>query len=315
MPNIFGSDLEESISATATKHESIFAGDGDDDLYFFWKDTTDQFFGEGGHDYLYLLSPTWKGGKSYKVFSEVQFDGGDGFDTVLFGFSSTKANTTIKMAKLKAKLTDVEQTGLSLSFSKPGAKAKVIGTTGDDFVVISGKSNAKISISTGKGDDVVSLGTTGFAKDIKIKTGAGNDQVATGRSAPGAKINTGSGDDAVYSDGRSRETIKLGTGDDLVWFTDVVKKSSTVTLGEGFDTVRIDLSFATVASVKIVDFNEGEDVFQFDEGTSFIFGDESGDSEDQVVVDNDQGKIYYESTTIVDFGREMELTVDNFEFV
>lgn len=153
------------------------------------------------------------------------YDGGAGNDALL----GSDIDDVVRVNSTAARFVSLEVIDLGL-----GANNRIVGTSGDDTIDLSGLSVVNVAaIEGGAGDDVIIGTSTGD----RIAGGAGDDTLAGG-----------DGDDVFFVTGNSGfDTYNGGLGFDIL-------------LGStGNDTFRIANSLANIVDVERIDGGEGTD--------------------------------------------------------
>lgn len=133
--------------------------------------------------------------------------------------------------------------------------------------------------------DSAVLNASDFAGDEQILfTGSGDDSVDLAVAGSGNRVDTGSGDDFVYTGTNNR--IILGEGDDII-FAGYTEGGNVITLGEGSDQLWLtqDDDAIPADANSVTDFNPEEDVIGF--GNTALSLDNRGDVWDYQQVGND----------------------------
>jgi len=168
----------------------------------------------------------------------------------------------------------------SIAGSKKSALSSISTGSGNDSISLTAGTGAKLSISTGAGNDVVYLSSAADA--VTISAGAGNDSVFVGKAADSLKIDLGDGRDSlVVTSVLSKLTINASGSDaNYVALSSVDSNALlNVTMGSGNDSILIGgVAAGTLATV-------------VDAGTSKVSGSIAlGAGKDYVLVKGDLDK-------------------------
>ncbi|MGV6847053.1 MAG: hypothetical protein ACWA5A_01610 [Marinibacterium sp.] len=340
-----GSDTrDDTLVASATIRETLKGLGGDDTFIFydgpqpfFDRDFSDRFIGGAGNDVMTGLNV---GFFDYTTYDQLSFDGGRGYDTVVYNVSDTIADADkidMELGEFRTLERSVEAHAFNINATVVDgstASFSILGDAGDEVVALTLsptraqqlESTIDMSIDLGDGDDTVSfVGQQRIDTVLKIDTGTGNDVVivndTTTENSKVSKtvINTGGGADTVVLEGMHKETVKVGAGSDIVYvltgnFADVSDKIIT---GGGKDQIFLELDeYSKIA--RITDFDASKDVLVFDEAetrnTTVTFDKAVADAATQpmLYMDNAAGELYFGGNLLVDFTNGAVLTDLNF---
>lgn len=173
-----------------------------------------------------------------------RLSGGEGFDTL--SYADAAAGVTVDL-NLAGQAQDTIGAGVDTfdgfeQVDGSGFSDRLIGGAGDDFMTAGNGGGDRLG--GGAGDDHLSLARlasqTGATSTLN---GGAGDDVLTVSAATGAldmvNVIGGSGDDTAVLTVAARQSVSMGTGEDLVALT-LGAGEVSITLGKGVDTVAFD---------------------------------------------------------------------------
>ncbi|THD84603.1 hypothetical protein E7811_02365 [Aliigemmobacter aestuarii] len=341
-----GTQFNDFISATSRVGASYFGLGGDDMFQFYSASARSKFNGGAGNDTLAGVGVSFVGGRLVPSLEGTVFNGGTGFDTIVYNVNLGGSLSRVNLSTGGAGLNSVEAQGyaidLDLSSTSPSSFT-ITGTNGRDLISVFnnglGRATA-LTVSGGRGNDTLELGSNFQAvTNLILRGGGGNDQITVrfAQGSDGARLDGGDGNDTIQGDVAHGEMLFGGSGRDTIVIgasAFSVVRPDTIRLGTGRDTLRLeDLDQFSLRHVgNVADFNLSDDRISVSEAFEgkVVFDDmpEAATGFDPVeqfiVVDRQEGTLSVVSnlsadiangaTLILDFGRGLNLGLRHFSY-
>jgi hypothetical protein len=337
----FGNHLNEVFRASELIRETFWGLGGNDTFYFHNgpsdPDFSDRFIGGDGND---MVRGLYVGLNEYDTYRLLSFDGGSGYDTILFnvdGSLLSVGTSVLDLGRFTTLARSVEHhaydINLNADLSTLGDLA-INGTRIDETVALNLVRSSlpvitdvvRVTVDLGGGDDTFSyVGTPRINTRLKVDTGFGDDLVIINDSnsvnsyVKGSMIKTGGGNDVVVLEGMHKETVNLGGGDDAVYLLTggFAEVPDTITTGNGRDRIFMELDeYSELARIR--DFDPTQDQIVFDRtefrDTTVTFNRAVWDAatEPKLYMENATGKLWFGDNLMASFVNGAVLSAANF---
>jgi len=191
---------------------------------------------------------------TYHGISNLKIDGKNGQDTITLMGAQFVGKVDIKGGN------DVDIITID-SFSAAAKALSIKSGNGDDIVTVDG-SFGDVKIDLGNGDNLFLSADLTSGKNFNLKAGSGNDDIQINfLSAPGkVSLSLGNGDNKVVASGAVSGkdfSVKTGNGEDSVMVVDLrMFGTAKIDLGKGDDTADITGTAFKSIDVKMGDGND-----------------------------------------------------------
>ena len=341
----FGSQLNEVFRASELTRETFWGMGGNDTFHFYYgpsttsfqdADFSDRFIGGDGDD---LVRGLYVGLNDYDAHSLLSFDGGNGYDTILFNVNDAlpaSGTAVMDLDRFTTLARSVEHHVFDINLNADAATPghlTINGSRTDETVRLemaraspATTSVVRIVVDLEGGDDTFEfVGTPRINTRLTVKTGFGQDTVIINDSntvnsnTKGSVIKTGGGGDLVVLEGMHRETVHLGGGDDIVYLLTggFAEVPDTVTTGKGNDRIYMELDeYSNLGRIR--DFDPANDLIVFDRtefrDTTVIFDRTIWENSVQpkLFMDNATGKLWFGDNVMASLANGAVLTAANF---